>query len=91
MACYSSNFGNKLQMMVGIGKEYHFTLNFDMPRPFAREKRSYGAKWRTANQIAEQPLVSQSRGRATNSLWGRDCALLGWDLMIPSHDNQDNV
>ena len=35
--------------------------------------RSYGPKWRTANQIAERPLVSQSRGRATNSLWGRDC------------------
>ena len=37
-----------------------------------RANRSYSSKWRTANQIAERPLVSQSRGRATNSLWGRD-------------------
>ena len=73
MACYSSNFGNKLQMMVGIGKEYHFTLNFTCRSRLPREKQSYGAKWRTANQIAEQPLVSQSRRRATNSLWGPDC------------------
>ena len=34
MARYSSTFGNKLQIMVGISKEYGFTLNFDMPRPF---------------------------------------------------------
>ena len=34
MAWYSSNIGNKLQMMVGIGKEYSFTSDFDMPRPF---------------------------------------------------------
>ena len=33
-------------------------------------KRSFREKWRTANQIAERPLLSQSRGRATNSLWG---------------------
>ena len=39
-------------------------------------KRSYGAKWQTANQIAEMPLVFQSRGRATNSLWGRHCLML---------------
>ena len=35
MACYSSNFANKLQMMVDIGKEYFFTLNFNFPRSFA--------------------------------------------------------
>ena len=29
MACYFSNFGNKLQMMVGIGRECGFTSNFD--------------------------------------------------------------
>ena len=34
MARYSSNFGNKLQMMVGISKEYGFTSNFDISRPF---------------------------------------------------------
>ena len=34
MARYSSNFGNKLQIMVGIGKEYGFTSNFVMPRSF---------------------------------------------------------
>ena len=34
MARYSSNFGNKLQIMVGIGKEYGFKLNFDLPRSF---------------------------------------------------------
>ena len=44
-----------------------------MPRPFIPSaKRSYRAKWWTDNQIAERPPVSQSRGRATNSLWGRD-------------------
>ena len=45
-----------------------------------RANRSYGPKWRTANQIAERPLVSQSRGRATNSLWGRDWPKWGRDL-----------
>ena len=37
-----------------------------------RAKRSCNATLRTANQIAKQPLISQSRGRATNSLWRRD-------------------
>ena len=34
MTCYSSNFANKLQMIVDTGKEYRFTLNFNMPRSF---------------------------------------------------------
>ena len=38
MARYSSNFGNKLQMMVGIGKECGFTSNFNMPRSFTLRK-----------------------------------------------------
>ena len=38
MTCYSSNFANKLQMMVDMGKEYHFTLNFNMPRSFTPRK-----------------------------------------------------
>ena len=38
MARYSSNFGNELQIMVGIGKEYGFKLNFDMPRSFTQRK-----------------------------------------------------
>ena len=44
MACYSLNFGKGLQMMVGIGKEYGFTLNFDMLQLFPCAKRSIGAK-----------------------------------------------
>ena len=40
MARYSSNFGSKLQMMVGTGKEYGFTSNLDMPRSFTRANRS---------------------------------------------------
>ena len=32
------NFGNKWQIMVGIGKEYGFKLNFDMPRSFTQCK-----------------------------------------------------
>ena len=35
---YSSNFGNKLQIMVGIGKDYGFQLNFDMPKSFTQRK-----------------------------------------------------
>ena len=38
----------------------------------AHAKRTYRSKLRTANHIAVRPLVSQSRGTATNSLWGRD-------------------
>ena len=38
MARYSSNFGNKLQMMVVISKECGFTSNFDMPRSFTPRK-----------------------------------------------------
>ena len=59
-------------MMVDIGTEYRFTLNLDMPWPFTQRKTELLRKMVTANQIAERPLVSQSRGGATNSLWGRD-------------------
>ena len=59
-AFYSSNFGNKLQMMVEIGKEYRFTLNFDMPWPFTQRKRELLCKMansqsdcRTASCIPE--------------------------------------
>ena len=34
MARYSSNFGNELQVVVEIRKEYGFTSNLYMPRPF---------------------------------------------------------
>ena len=61
MACYPSNFGNRFQMMVGIGKEYGFTLNFDLPRLFTLRKTEYRRKmvniqsdWRTASCIPEQ-------------------------------------
>ena len=67
MAHSSSNFGNGLQVMVGMGKEYGITSNSDMPQPFTPRKQSYGAS-------GEQSLISQSRGRATNSLWRRDWA-----------------
>ena len=60
MACYSSNFGNQLQMMVGIGKEYGFTLNFHMSRLFNLPKTEYRRKManfqsdcRTASCIPE--------------------------------------
>ena len=32
----------------------------------------------SANQFAERPLVSLSRGRATNSIWRRDCDFSGF-------------
>ena len=38
MARYTSNFGNKLQMMVRIAKEYGFASNFDILRPFTPRK-----------------------------------------------------
>ena len=38
MARYSSNFGNKLQMMAAIAKERGFTSNFDMPKSFTPRK-----------------------------------------------------
>ena len=41
--------------------------------------------WDTANQIAEQPLVSQSRGRATKSLCGP--ALLRLHALHTVHDS----
>ena len=44
MASYSSNFGNMLQMMVGIAKEYGFTPNFDMPRSFTPRRSDIQAK-----------------------------------------------
>ena len=34
MARYSPNFKEQLQIMVEMGKEWGFPLNFDMPRPF---------------------------------------------------------
>ena len=60
VARYSSNFGNKLQMMVGRGKECGFTSNFDMPRSFTLRKSELQPKMansqsdcRTASCIAE--------------------------------------
>ena len=32
IARYSSNFGNKLRIMVGIGKECGYTSNIELPR-----------------------------------------------------------
>ena len=62
--------------MVVIGKECGFTSNFDMLRSFTPRKKGVTAENDEqpikANQIAERPLVSQSRDRATNSLWRGD-------------------
>ena len=62
--------------MTEIGKECVFPLSVGLPRPFARAKWSCCTNGVTANPIAERPLVSQSRGRATNLLWGRGCVVL---------------
>ena len=60
MVRYSSNFGKKLQMMVGIGKECDFTSNFDMPRSLTPRKSELQPKMansqsdcRTASCIPE--------------------------------------
>ena len=58
MARKSSNFGNKLQMMVGIGKEYGFTLNFDMLRSFTSRK----------TELRPKMANSQSDCRTTSSI-----------------------
>ena len=44
MARYSLNFGKKLQMMFGIGKECGFRSNFDMPRSFTPRKSELRSK-----------------------------------------------
>ena len=44
MACHFLNFGNKLRMMGGIGKEYGLTLTFDMLRLFTLRKTEYQRK-----------------------------------------------
>ena len=61
MARYSSNFGNKLQMMVETGKECGFTSNFDLPRSFTPRKLDLWPKmansqsdYRTARVEVEQ-------------------------------------
>ena len=61
MARYSSNFGNKLQIMVGIGKECGFTSNFDMSKSFTQRKMELRRKMvnsqsdcRTASCIPEK-------------------------------------
>ena len=38
MARYSSNVGNKLQMMIKVDKVCGFTSNFDTPKPFTTRK-----------------------------------------------------
>ena len=50
MACYASNLTNKLQMMVDMGKEYRFTLNFNMLRSFTPRKSELQPK------NGEQPI-----------------------------------
>ena len=60
--------------MADIGEDRNFPSNFDMPRPYSPpQNRVTTQNGVTANQVAERPRKSQSRGRATNSLWGRDC------------------
>ena len=44
MARYSSSFGDKLQIKVGIGKECSFTWIFDMLKSFARRKTELAHK-----------------------------------------------
>ena len=44
VAYYSSNFGNKLRMMIGIGKECGFTSNFGMQRSFTPRKTELQCK-----------------------------------------------
>ena len=56
VARYSANFGNKLQMVVGIGKECGFTSNFDMPRSFTPRKTELRRKM--VNSQSEQPTAS---------------------------------
>ena len=60
MARYSSDFRNKLQVMVGIGKDCGFTSNFNMPRSFTLRKSELPCKMvnsqsdcRTASYIPE--------------------------------------
>ena len=55
MACYSSNFATKLQMVIDVGKEYLFTLNFNMPRSFTRRKSDLWPK-NVAYKNGEQPI-----------------------------------
>ena len=38
MACFSTVFGNNCEIILGIGKEYRFTSNFTLPRPFTARK-----------------------------------------------------
>ena len=56
MARYSSNFGNKLQMMVVKVNNMVLRRILTCRGRLPRAKRSYHAKWQTANQIAERPL-----------------------------------
>ena len=56
MAPYSSNFGNKLQMMVGLGKECGFTSNFDMPKSFNPRKMELRCKM--VNSQSDCPTAS---------------------------------
>ena len=42
MARYSSNVGNKLQMMINVGKVCGFASNFDTPKPFTKRKTVRG-------------------------------------------------
>ena len=67
MAPHSSNFGNKLQIMVGVGKEYGFTSNFDMPRSFTPHKLELRPKMansqsdcRTAYCIPESSIKNKN-------------------------------
>ena len=56
MVRYSPKFGNKLQIMVEIGKEYGFTSNFEMPLPFTARETELPA----TTQNGEQPIRLQN-------------------------------
>ena len=44
MARYSVNFGNELQVEIGIGKECGFTSIFGIPKSFVRRKTELARK-----------------------------------------------
>ena len=66
MARYSSSFGDKLQIKVGIGKEYGFTSIFDMPKSFARRKTELAHKKVRAKNFT--PFLSPSHKALRDSI-----------------------
>ena len=86
MARYSSNFGNKLQMMVGMGKECGFMSKFYMPRSFATRETKLRCKMANSQSDCRTAPWTKSNELTLGTRLYLDSSFVQgiWELLAPS-------